>query len=61
MAHTLDLKRLGEVFEHLLKQTRLTTWEYSFVRAMQGTWKSRGSDALTQDSLCRLERIYVRY
>jgi hypothetical protein len=64
-SHSLDVARLGELFEYLLngqgkRNLNRVTWEFTFVRALHQQWKKGGVGSLTQDSLMRLERIYVR-
>jgi hypothetical protein len=61
MAHTLDLKRLDEVFDYLLEEqeTRLSKSDLEWVRKFKSQWDDR--HWLSDTQLEILEKIYVRY
>jgi hypothetical protein len=59
MPHTLDVARLGEVFDQLLSEDRLTKWEQGFVESVHEQWLARGT--LSEKQLETFEKIYVKY
>ena len=59
MPHTLDVSRLGEVFDQLETESRLTKWEANFVASVQEQWLA--GRKLSDNQLECLEKIYVRY
>lgn len=57
MPHSLDIKRLGEVFESIDDSLhRLNDWEKNFVESLQEQFEERGT--LSDRQLEILERIY---
>lgn len=59
MSHTLDLKRLNEVFDCINDNTeRLNNWERNFVANIYDQW-GRGV-VLSDATLVKLEEIYVQ-
>lgn len=59
MAHTLDVNRLGEVFESLRDAwERLNSWEQDFVESVEPRWKV--GRKLSEGTLEKLEEIYQK-
>ncbi len=59
MAHSLDTKRLNEVFDGIEKhEDELTEWEAGFFHSVRGQW-IKGKQ-LSDAQLERLEEIWCR-
>lgn len=59
MAHTLDVNRLGEVFEALREnQHKLNTWECDRLEEWERQWEN--GRPLSEKQLECLERMYQR-
>ena len=59
MSHTLDVKRLDEVFDELLCNDELSKWERSFIESVKAQ-KDSGKK-LSERQIEILEQIHIKY
>lgn len=62
MAHTLDVKKIPEMLDQLLSDSRLTQWERNFCESL-GAQLDAGKKLSEQDGgqVDTLEKIWMRY